>query len=125
MTVKTEASPWEADVKIAKDNGCVVEKIDMDGHVFVYRSLNRLEWKSLQQETLKRVKGPDGNVDPNKVLENKEDSEDSVVLKALIYPKHGTSVELAGYPAGYIAQLADRITELSGFGESDVAPERL
>lgn len=115
----------QAEVDKAKDNGCLVNQLDLDGNIFIYRSLNRLEWRRLQQETLKRVKGADGNVDPNKVLENKEDSEDSVVIKALISPKHTTSAELAGYPAGYIAQLADRVTELSGFGESNAEPVRL
>jgi hypothetical protein len=115
----------EADVKHAKEHGCAVQLLPLGDKTFVYRSLNRLEWKALQAESLNKTKGIDGTVDPMKVIEIKDESEDSVVMKALIYPKHETVAELASYPAGYISQLADRITELSGFGEAAVEPTDL
>lgn len=114
-----------SNVESAKSSGCVVEHITLGGKDFIYRSLNRFEWKSLQQDAMRKAKGPDGNVDPTKVVEIKDESEDAVVMKALIYPKHETVSELSSYPAGHISQLADRITELTGFGDMDVAPTRL
>jgi len=115
----------ESDVKKAKEHGCVVEYLPLGDSEFVYRSLNRLEWKTLHAESIAKTRGVDGSVDPMKVIEIKDESEDAVAMKALIYPKHETVAELSNYPAGYIAQLADRITELSGFGESDVEPTKL
>ena len=115
----------KADVKTAKDNGCAVQHIHLGTQDFVYRSLNRMEWKILQTATLKEAQAADGSMDPLKLMENKDKSEDSVVMKGLIYPNHETPGDLSGYPAGYVTQLADRITELSGFGESTAEPINL
>lgn len=123
--IKKLGKDVESDVKHAKEHGCVVEYLPLGDNEFVYRSLNRLEWKSLQAESIQKTRGVDGSVDPMKVIEIKDESEDAVVMKALIYPKHEKVSELANYPAGYIAQLADRVTELSGFGETDVVPTKL
>ena len=123
--IKELGKDVEADVKKAKEHGCVVEYLPIGDNKFVYRSLNRLEWKTLQADSIAKTRGIDGSVDPMKVIEIKDESEDAVVMKSLIHPKHETTTELANYPAGYIAQLADRITELSGFGETDVVPTKL
>jgi len=126
MSIISELGPnVEADVSTAKDNGCVVEYLKLGNSPFVYRSLNRLEWKGLQNDAISKSKGADGSIDPMKVMELKDESEDAVVMRALIHPKHETVGELAGYPAGYVAQLADKITEASGFGEIEEEPVRL
>jgi hypothetical protein len=114
-----------AEVKAAKDSGCVIEHILLGDTDFIYRSLNRQEWKVLQRASLDKAKDAEGNVDPMKVVEIKDESEDAVVMKALIYPKHESASELQGYPAGYISRLADHITVLSGFGENEVEPQKL
>lgn len=115
----------KADIKTAKDNGCAVQHINLGTQDFIYRSLNRMEWKILQTDTLKSAQGDDGAMDPVKLMENKDKSEDAVCMKAIIYPKHETPADLAHYPAGYVSQLADRIADLSGFGEATAEPTTL
>ena len=115
----------QKDVAKAKDNGCAVQHINLGTQDFIYRSLNRLEWKILQKATLEGAQGPDGAMDPVKLMEHKDKSEDTVVLKGLIYPDHDNASDLSHYPAGYVSQLADRITELSGFGEPTTEPVTL
>jgi hypothetical protein len=113
-------------VEQAKATGCIIEHLDLGGTDFVYRSLNRSEWKELQTESINKAKGEEGGVlDPLRLAELKEEGEDAVVLAALIFPEHKDAKELNSYPAGYVSQLADRVTELSGFGEPEVEPVRL
>lgn len=110
------------DVATAKQNGCVVQLIELGSAEFIYRSLNRMEWKSIQKQALKNAQGDDGQLDAVKMAENKDAGEESVVVRGLIYPKVSDPGDLSGYPAGYISQLADRITELSGYGETTAEP---
>ena len=112
-------------VKNVKDNGCLVECAEIDDKKFVYRSLNRMEWKVIQKDTLKRATSPDGSIDNTRALEVKDDTEEIVVVKGLLYPSLSDVTELTGYPAGYISLLAEKITVLSGFGDGDIETTRL
>ncbi|RMH18618.1 MAG: hypothetical protein D6698_06715 [Gammaproteobacteria bacterium] len=120
-----QAITVETAVSESKRAGCMVEMVTLGDQLFIYRSLNRLEWKQIQKALLNRAKGTDGNVDTTKVLENKDEGEEEVVFKALLFPRYDTQSDLLHLPSGWVTTLADRITELSGFSNAAPEPTRL
>ena len=104
-------------VEKAKSAGCVVMSAKVNDMEFVYRSINRMEWRSLQQSLQSKI----DNQSPGA----KEDGEDELVMKALISPKIVDKAQIASYPAGVITQLAEYILQASGFGIMDSEPVKL
>jgi hypothetical protein len=121
----------------AKAEGHAVFALNISGTKYYYRSINRAEFKELQElltteaekakaEALK--KNLDDN-DPkieeiNIKLEKdaaaiRDKGEDRLVAKGLLYPSISQNT-----PAGVIANLADRIMQASGYG-SEEEPEIL
>ena len=111
----------EEEVNTAKENGCIVAHLKLKDQHFVYRSLNRMEWKVIQKDTIKKASSaPEG--DTARSLEIKDETEEIVVIKSCMYPRFSDASDLTRYPAGWVSQLAEKITELSGFGELEAEP---
>lgn len=118
----------------AKADGHVVYAINISGSKYYYRSINRAEFRELQ-ETLtleaeavrseadklkKGLKEDDPKLEEiNNKLEReaaaiRDRGEDRLVQKGLIYPPLSTNT-----PAGVIASVADRIMQASGYGNEE------
>jgi hypothetical protein len=118
----------------AKADGHVVYAINISGSKYYYRSINRAEFRELQ-ETLtleaeavrseadklkKGLKEDDPKLeDINNKLEReaaaiRDRGEDRLVQKGLIHPQLSTNT-----PAGVIASVADRIMQASGYGNEE------
>ena len=105
----------------AKENGSTVLGVGLNGTDFVYRSINRLEWRELQRGIQSRAKAAEAQD-----VTIKDEGEDDVVMKALISPKLQSKQELLQLPAGVVTQLADLILRASGFTiAEDAAPVKL
>jgi hypothetical protein len=131
----------EAQAKIdeAKAEGHVVFALKLAGVRYIYRSINREEFRVLQQqladeaeevrlEAIGKKKGLEED-DPRslkidaglekKAIEIRESGEERLVLEGLLYPEFTQNT-----PAGVPRTIADRIMEASAFG-SDEEPEML
>lgn len=118
----------------AKADGHVVYAINISGSKYYYRSINRAEFRELQ-ETLtleaeavrseadklkKGLKEDDPKLEEiNNKLEReaaaiRDRGEDRLVQKGLIHPPLSTNT-----PAGVIASVADRIMQASGYGNEE------
>ena len=95
-----------------KKSGHLVHKIELGGIEYIYRSINRLEWREFQKSLSEKLKSasPEG---PTPAA--KEDGEDEIVMRALLSPKLSTRQEILSMPAGVVTQLADFILRASGF----------
>lgn len=106
-----------------KLKGHSVYKVSLAGESYVYRSVNRKEFRSLQDkiaataETLKAGK-PEDNINTIK-----EESEMQLVKLAVVSPSL-QSVDLDSVQAGVVTRLSELILEASAFGE-EVSPVKL
>lgn len=141
MTEKKDSLPAEVNVAVlkAKADGHSVFSINISGTKYVYRSVNRAEFRVLQEqltqeaqkakvESDKAKKGlsPDSpemdavNLKLEKeAIDIRDRGEDRLVAKALLYPAVTSNT-----PAGVYTTIADRIMQASGFG-SEEEPELL
>jgi hypothetical protein len=140
MTDKTKLpDEVQAAVDTAKAQGHVVFSIKLAGVRYIYRSINRKEFRELQsliadeaeQAKVKAEKSKAGmeDNDPRLVdidaqlektaIEIREQSEDRLVRKGLLHPELSENT-----PAGVATTIADRIMEASAFG-SEEEPELL
>lgn len=123
----------------AKALGHLVYSMNINGIKYIYRSINRLEFKELQELMVKEAESAkieadskkkdlpekDPKIDAiNQALEMKaaeirERGEERLVGKGVLHP-----VITANAPAGVSTTLADRIMEASGFGAEE-EPEQL
>ena len=128
-----------AKIAKAKEEGHVVFSIKLAGVKYVYRSINREEFRELQlalANDAEKVKLASDAAkiglkegDPalakidseleKKALDIREAGEDRLVVKGLIHPELNKNT-----PAGVSTTLADRIMEASAFG-SEEEPEML
>jgi len=126
-------------VDSAKALGHLVYSMNINGIKYIYRSINRSEFKELQELMVreaeaakiesdskkKDIPDKDPRLDAiNQALETKaaeirEKGEERLVAKGVLYPKISTNT-----PAGVSTTLADRIMEASGFGAEE-EPEQL
>ena len=112
----------QAAVEAAKQNGCRVVRSTVEGKTYVYRSLNRAEWKQLQQMAFAASEDEDGGISATKAMQYREDSEDALVKLAVISP---STDDIQGWPAGNVPRLVELITKLSGFDEVEIVTEEL
>lgn len=121
----------------AKADGHTVYAITISGTKYYYRSINRAEFRELQEKLTDEAEKARSEADKLKkglkeddpqieVINNKlereatairDRGEDRLVQKGLIHP-----VLTVNTPAGVIASLADRIMQASGYG-SEEEPE--
>lgn len=110
-----------------------VFSVVVSGDTYIYRGINRKEFKHLQAKMTKaaeelRVQFPKKE-DETKLNSElsllKEKSEEELVVLALIDPPMETRVELDALPAGLITRLADLITVASGFVDVPEEPKQL
>jgi len=116
-----EKSALDSAIANAKANGCRVMKAVIDDKEYIYRSLTRKEWKTLQDEALAALDGVE-EVTTKMAVENKDNSEDSLVSAAVLYPD---TASMLGWPAGIAPRLADLISKISGFDEAEIQTEEL
>lgn len=126
-------------VDAAKAQGHMVYALPLAGVKYIYRSINRAEFRSLQQqladeaeqarlESVKKKAGLEEN-DPaiasidaaleKQAVEIREKGEERLVRVGLLHPEFNDNT-----PAGVSSTLADRIMEASAFG-SEEEPELL
>jgi hypothetical protein len=124
-------------IDLAKADGHTVYAITISGTKYYYRSINRAEFRDLQEKLTDEAEKARSEADKSKkglkeddpqieVLNNKlereatairDRGEDRLVQKGLIHPPLTINT-----PAGVIASLADRIMQASGYG-SEEEPE--
>ena len=111
-----------------KKNGQRVFKAKIAGIECIYRSLGRKECRDLQKHLAEKTEAIRQNSEPA-VLETKlgllkEEGEEELFIKAILYPKAKSSLDLVSLPAGIIPSVAELIMGASGFGE-DVTPQEI
>lgn len=111
----------KSDVATAKANGCTVLSVSINKSQYVYRSINRLEYKKLQEDMLNSQKAADEKT----IAAVRDDGEEQLVLKALIHPRVASKLDLNGFPAGVISKLAELVMQASGFGDIEEKPVEL
>jgi len=136
---KSLAPEVQALVDQAKKDGHVVFSLKLAGVAYIYRSINREEFRELQQkladeaeeariEAVNKKQGLEED-DPKiakidaalekKAMAIRDQGEERLVEKALLYPKLTSNS-----PAGVSTSIADRVMEASAFG-SEEEPEML
>lgn len=101
----------QAQIDEAKSNNCLVRKVKICGSDYVYRSITRKEWVDLQKEL--------ENTPEEKLTKNL--GEELMVKRFVIASERDASDS----PAGVMAQIAELILALSGFGQIESVPEEL
>lgn len=127
----------------AKADGHSVFSIKLGGKTYVYRSINRKEFRKIQDELSKKAekirkettekasKNKDGAVDSGeveaKIARLKEEGEELTVMQALLTTTPITLEQLDNFPAGVISAISDKILMAAGFGEAaeDAEPTEL
>jgi len=121
-------------IDAVKEKRLPVFSITIDGSVYIYRGINRKEFKSIQnfmtlQAEELRQKYPKKEDEAKLTTELsllKEKSEEELVLVAIVDPELKTKQDIESLPAGIVTRLADLITTASGFvDEPDAKPTQL
>ena len=106
----------------------------MDGVTYIYRGINRREFRSIQsvmtglaeEIRAKYTKKEDEAKMTTELSLLKEKSEEELVMLALISPEFANKADIESLPAGVVTRLADLITSASGFvDEPDAKPTQL
>jgi hypothetical protein len=103
----------------AKKKSLVPVFIRISNIEFLYRSLNRKEWRSMVKD--QNVAITEAGEDLVQIAEVKEDAKEKMVKAALIW----SSFKGRNLPAGAVEVLADAILLESGFGPPDNEPIRM
>lgn len=123
----------------AKSEGHIVYALTIAGVKYIYRSINRQEFRDLQKQLVDEAEAArldavakksglaEDSPEYAKIdaelekasIEIRERGEERLVAKGLLYPKLGSNS-----PAGVSTTIADRIMEASAFG-SEEEPELL
>lgn len=121
-------------IDAAKADGHTVYAINISGTKYYYRSINRAEFRELQEKLTDEAEKARSEADRLKkglkeddpqieIINNKlereatairDRGEDRLVHKGIIHPSLTVNT-----PAGVIANLADRIMQASGYGNDD------
>lgn len=114
-----------------KADGHSVYSIVLASRTYIYRSVNRKEFRSLQDDIAKKTAAlrKQGKVEDDPELENditklKEESEEHLVVMALVDPEAIHVGELESLPAGVVSSLSELILQASAFG-SEAEPQLL
>lgn len=124
-------NPLQQLINDAKSVGHSVFSVKIGGKTYVYRSINRKEFRELQDSLAKKAediknaakalgKPKEDLVQTDidaKIARLKEVGEEQMVMLGLISTTPITPQELDNFPAGVITSLSDKILIASGFGE--------
>lgn len=106
-----------------KAKGHIVQAITIAGTRYIYRSLNRAEFRKLQEVLTAEAEAAKKTVAEDKLeqeaLAIRDRGEDRLVKTALVSPEITENT-----PAGAVTTLADLIMQASGFGV-ETEPETL
>jgi len=106
-----------------KSQGFMVCAITIGGIKYIYRSLNRAEYKAVQDILTKQADAVKKTASEEEVAAAaaalKDVGEEKLVSIALLHPQLTPNT-----PAGVLSTIADRVMEASGFGV-EVEPEIL
>ena len=105
MTLTTEQQTL---VDETKAKGFKVFSISHEDDFYIYRNINRAEWRDLLKR--RNLTGEDN------ALEVRDQLEEEVVTLALMSPTL-TPEQINNLPAGVVSMLSDRIMFASGFGQ--------
>lgn len=118
----------KATIEALKKEGYSVAQIKIAGRPYIYRSVTRAEYRSMQEYIAKEYAALNlkndtepSDEDKLKIEQIREDSEYKLASECIIYPE---KLRLDNMPAGDLAVIVDSIMQLSGFG-SDIEPEIL
>lgn len=121
----------QAKIDAVKKNGLSVFSVGISNISYIYRGINRREFKALQGQMTKaaediRLLHLKDEARMNSELGLlKEKSEEKLVMLGVISPEIGSELDLEVLPAGVIGRLADLITTASGFTEASEEPKQL
>jgi len=128
MLTKEELKKLQPVIDDIKAGGNFVFKASLSGGEYIYRSINRLEYrkiqdiimnKSLSRAKVLRAKSDEG--DEASALEmdtgdrSREDGEEALFVLAMVYPEVESDLDIHAFPAGVVTKIADLIMEASGF----------
>lgn len=117
-------------IEAFKKNGLSVYTVTISGIQYIYRGINRREFKTLQGQMTKaaeaiRLEHSKDEAKMNSELALlKEKSEEKLMIIGVISPEL-TELDIDVLPAGVIGRLADLITIGSGFTEVTEEPQQL
>lgn len=119
-------------VDAVKAAGLPVFSVKMGARSFIYRGMNRREFRDLQTDLAKaadtiRAKFADNQAKmDSEIALLKEKGEEKLVLKCLIDPEIASELDVDTVPAGLITRLAELIMKASGFDDAEPSePEQL
>jgi len=119
MTQSTVSAEVQAAADKAKEEGLEVVYTRIAGKEFLFRPVDRSEWRQLISRRNKLLM--DAGEDQAKAVEIQEDEMEELVRSCLLFPE----VEVEKLRAGVVGTLGDQIMFESGFGGADIEPVRL
>lgn len=117
-------------IKKAKSAGNRVFSAKVAGVETIYRSLGRKEFRDIQKkladktDALRKSTQEGVGVSDSQLSLMKEEGEEQLVMRGVLFPRLDTELDLAMVPAGFVPTIAELIMEASGFGE-EVSPKEL
>ena len=110
-------------IDAVKSNGHSVYHIEIEGHTYVYRSINRQEYRALQRKMADAGREAEDDV---ALAALKDDGEEELVTMAMIWPEVQSRLDISAATkiAGAVTTVSDKIMQASGFGV-DAEPQQL
>lgn len=119
----------KAKVEEVKQNGLPVFSVKIGANTYVYRGINRREFRELQSMMAKLAEDLREKYKENEAKLNseiallKEKGEEKLVVKCMLSPHLASDLDVDAIPAGAITKLADLVMKASGFDDGE--PEQL
>lgn len=116
------------EIDAVKANGLSVFSIKIGTGTFIYRGMNRKEFRALQAElakaadTIRTRFAEDATKMESELSLLKESGEEKLVMKCILDPKLATELDVDRLSAGVVTKLAELIMKASGF--DDAEPEK-
>lgn len=112
-------------VEAAKKSGISPYLIQLGEEYFVYRTMNRLEYKDFLMTQAKQAEAliKDAESETSARILTAQRAEDNLVIRCTLYPKID-ELSIKSIPAGYIETLHNTIMSTTGFGQ-EVIPIKL
>lgn len=108
-----------------KSAGLPVHAVKLNGKQYIYRGINRKEFRDLQGEMAKLADAIRTEHKANEAKQNaelallKEKGEETLVLHCIVDPVIQNILDIDQLPAGAITKLADLIMKVSGFDDAE------
>lgn len=128
MITKEQLKKLQPVIDDIKASGHNVFKASLSGSEYIYRSINRLEYRQVQDTIMKKslerakaIQAKSEEGDDVSALEldtgdrSREDGEEALFQLAMVFPKVDSDLDIHQFPAGAVTKVADLIMEASGF----------